>query len=148
MNVGGSGDRCHEFFEWCRSEGVRVVLKGESAAYRSGGITTMAGYNIVSRWGKVQRVVAYLAAEWKNKMELAYQEGRMVVLQLWERIFVGIYGDLKAGRMKYRKWLKEVRKHVGRSKGVIMGDWNIHHRLWVERVDTLVQDSRGEEFRE
>ena len=40
MNVGGSGDRCHEFLEWCRSEGVGVVFTGEAAAYRIGGTTT------------------------------------------------------------------------------------------------------------
>ena len=63
INVGGSGNRCHEFLEWCRSKGVRVVFAGEAATYRGGGTTTMAGYNIVSRWEKGQRVVAYVAAE-------------------------------------------------------------------------------------
>ena len=42
----------------------------------------MAGYNIVSRWGKGQRVVAYVAAEWEEKVELAYHEERMVILQV------------------------------------------------------------------
>ena len=66
MNVGGSGDRCYEFLEWCRSERVGVVFAGEAATYRGGGTTTMAGYNIVLRWGKGQRVVAYsVAAEWE-----------------------------------------------------------------------------------
>lgn len=26
INVGGSGDRCHEFLEWCRREGVGIHL--------------------------------------------------------------------------------------------------------------------------
>ena len=63
MNVRGSRDRCHEFLEWCQSEGVGVAFAGEAAAYRGGGTPTMAGYNIMSRWGKGQRVVAYVAAE-------------------------------------------------------------------------------------
>ena len=58
---------------------------------------------------KGQRVVAYVAAEWEDKMVLAYQEERMVILQLGDRVIVGIYGDSRAGRKKYQKWLKEVR---------------------------------------
>ena len=75
MNVGGSGDRCHEFLEWYRSEGVRVVFAEEAAAYRGGGTTTMAGYNILSRSGKGQRVVAYVAGEWEDRVELTYYNG-------------------------------------------------------------------------
>ena len=63
MNVGGSGDRCHEFLEKCRRDGIGVVFAGEVAAYKGGGTTTMTRYNIVSRWGKGKRVVAYVAAE-------------------------------------------------------------------------------------
>ena len=63
MNVGGSEDRWHEFLEWSRSEGVGVVFAGEAAAYRGGGTTTMAGYNFMSKWGKGQRMVAYVATE-------------------------------------------------------------------------------------
>ena len=36
MNRGGSGDRCHEFLEWCRTEGVGVAFAVEAAAYRGG----------------------------------------------------------------------------------------------------------------
>ena len=104
MNVGGSGDRCHEFLEWCRNEGVGIVFAGEAAAYRGGGTTTMAGYNILSRWGKGQRVVAYVAGEWEDQVELVYQDERMVILTLREKVIAGIYGDSKAGRKKYRKW--------------------------------------------
>ena len=46
------------------------------------------------------------------------------------------------------KWLKEVRKRIGRSERVVMGDWNAHHRLWADIGDTLKQDGRGEELRE
>ena len=138
MNVGGSGDRCHEFLEWCRSEGVGMVFAGEAAAYRGGGTTTMTGYNIVSRWGKGQRVVAYVAAEWEEKVVLAYQDERLVILQVGERYIAGIYGDSRAGRKKYRKWLKEVRRLMGRREGVIMGDWNAHHRAWADNGDTLM----------
>ena len=147
MNVGGSGDRCHEFLEWCRGEGVGVVFAGEVAAYRSGGTTTMAGYNIVSRWGKGQRVVAYVAVGWEEKVELAYQEERMVILQVGGRFIAGVYGDSKAGRKKYRKWLKGVRRYMSRREVVIMGDWNAHHKLWVDRGDAVMQDGRGEELR-
>ena len=81
----------------------------------------MAGYNSVSRWGKGQRVVAYVAAEWEGKVELAYQDERLVILQVGERYVAGIYGDSRAGRTKYRRWLKEVRRHMGRREGVILG---------------------------
>ena len=37
MNVGGSGDRCHEFLEWCRSEGVGVVFAAEARYTGVGG---------------------------------------------------------------------------------------------------------------
>ena len=66
INVGGSGDRCHEFLEWCRSEGVRLAFAGEAVVYRGGGTTIMVGYNIVSKWGKGHRAVAYMAVEWKD----------------------------------------------------------------------------------
>ena len=105
------------------------------------------GYSIVSKWGKGQRVVAYVAGEWDDRVELAYQEERMVVLKLGEKVIAGIYGDSKAGRKKYRKWLKEVRKQIGRREGVVIGDWNAHHKLWADRGDTLMQDGRGEELR-
>ena len=147
MNVGGSGDRCHKFLEWCRDEGVGVVFAGEAAAYRGGGTTTMAGYNIVSKWGKGQRVVAYVTGEWEDKVEVAYQGERMVVLKLGVKVIAGVYGDSKAGRKKYRKWLKEVRKRIGRKEVVVMGDWNAYHKVWADRGDTLVQDGRGEELR-
>ena len=129
MIVGGSGDRCHEFLEWCRGEGVGVVFAGEAVAYRSGTTTTMAGYNIVSRWGKAQRVVAYVAVGWEEKVELAYQEERMVILQVGGRFITGVYGDSRAGRKEYRKWLEEVRRRMGRREGLIIGDWNPHHKL-------------------
>ena len=64
-----------------------------------------------------------------------------------EKCIAGIYADSRAGRNKYRKWLKEVRRHMGRREGVIMGHWNAHHRLWVDKGDTLIQDSRGKELR-
>ena len=71
----------------------------------------------------------------------------MVILQVGERYIMGIYGDSRAGRKKYRKWLKEVRRNMGRREGVIMGDWNAHHRAWADKGDTLMQDGRGEELR-
>ena len=71
----------------------------------------------------------------------------MVILNLGEQVITGIYGDSNAGRKKYRKWLKEVKKRIGRSEGVIIDDWNANHRLWADRGDTLLQDSRGEELR-
>ena len=61
-------------------------------------------------------------------MELAYQDERVVILQVGERYIVGIYGDSRAGRKGYRKWLKQVRRRMGRREGVIMGDWNAHHK--------------------
>ena len=147
MNVGGSGDRCYEFLQWCRSEGAGVVFAGEVATYRGGAMTTMASYNVISRWGKGQRVVAYDAAGWVDRVELAYQEERMVILRVGEKVIVGIYGDSKAGRRNYWKWLKGVSKRVGRIEGVIIGDWNVHHRLWADTGDTLVQDGRGEKLK-
>ena len=66
-------------------------------------MTTMAGYNIVSRWGKAQRVVVYVVPEWQDTEELAYQEARIVILQVGEKSIAGIYDDSKAGRKKYRK---------------------------------------------
>ena len=102
---------------------------GEAAAYRGGGTTMIAGYNIVSRLGKGRSVVAYMAAEWEDRVELPYQDKRMVILQLGERIIAGIYGDSKAERKKYRKWLKKVRRRVDRSEGVIMGDRKAHHKI-------------------
>ena len=71
----------------------------------------------------------------------------MVILRVGEKVIVGVYGDSKAGRRNYQKWLKGVRKRVGRSEGVTMGDWNVHHRIWADRGDTLVHDGRGEELR-
>ena len=147
MNAGGSGDRCHEFLEWCRGEGAGVDFAGEAAAYRGGGTTTKAGYNIVSRWGKGQRVVAYVAAEWEEKVELEHQEERLVILQMGDTYIAGVYRDLKAERKGYRKWLKQVRRRLVRREGVIMGDWNAHHKAWADKGNTLVQDRRGEELR-
>ena len=146
MNVGGSGDRCHEFLEWCRGNGVGVGFAGEAAVYRGGGMTTMAGYNIGSKWEKAPRVVAYVAGEWDDEIELVYKEERMVVSKLGEKIIAGIYSDSKAGRKKYRKWLKEVRKRIGRREGVVMGDWNEYHKLWADRGDTLMQDASAKIF--
>ena len=91
--------------------------------------------------------MAYVAGEWEDKVELAYQKERMVILKLGEKVIAEIYGDSKAGRRKYWKWLKEVRKRIGRSEGVVMGDWNAHHKLWADRGDTLLQDGRGKELR-
>ena len=82
--------------EWCRSEEVGVVFTGEAAAYRGGGTTTITGYNIVSRWGKRQRVVAYVVVRWEDEVELAYQEVRMVILRVGGSSIAGIYGDSKA----------------------------------------------------
>ena len=36
---------------------------------------------------------------------------------------------------------------MGRREGVIMGDWNAHHRAWADKGDTLMQDGRGVELR-
>ena len=63
-----------------------------------------------------------MVAEWEGKVELAYQHKRIVILQVEERYIAGIYGDSRAGRKKYQKWLKEVRRHVSRREGVILGD--------------------------
>ena len=71
---------------------------------------TMAGYNIVSRWGKGQRVVAYVAAECEGKVELTHQEERLVILQVGETHIAGVYGNSRAGRKRYGKWLKQVRR--------------------------------------
>ena len=46
-------------------------------------------------------MVAYLVAEYQDRMELVYQEERMVMLQLWDRAILGIYRDSKAGRKRY-----------------------------------------------
>ena len=40
-----------------------------------------------------------------------------------------------------------MRRWLGRREGVIMGNWNAHHRAWADRGDNLVQDGRGEELR-
>ena len=124
-----------------------MVFAGEAAAYRSGGTMTMAGYNIVSRWGKGQRVVAYVPMGWEEQVELAYQEERMVILQVGGRFIAGVYCDSKPGRKGYRKCLKEVRRRMGRREGVILGDCNAHHKLWADREDAVMQYGRGEELR-
>ena len=73
-----------------------------------------------------------------NKVTLVYQEERIVILQVGERVIAGIYDDSRAGRKTYRKWLKEVRKRIGRREGVVMGDCNAYHRLLANRGDTLM----------
>ena len=74
-----------------------MVFAGEAAAYRGGGTTTMAGYNMVLRWGKWQRVVAYVTGEWEDKVELAYQGERMVVLKLGEKEIAEVYVTQRQG---------------------------------------------------
>ena len=69
---------------------------------------------------------------------LAYYEERMVILQLGEWVIAEIYGDSRAGRNRYRKWLKEERKRIGKCEGIVIADWNAHHRLWAGRGDTLM----------
>ena len=101
MNVEGLGDRCDEFLEWCRSEGVGAAFAGEAAAYRGGGMTTMDGYNIVSRWGKGQRVVVYMAAEWEEQVGLTYQQERLVILQVGDKSVARVYSDSRTGRKEY-----------------------------------------------
>ena len=91
-------------------------------------MTTKVEYTIVSRWGKGQRVVVYVATGWESRVKVAYQEGRMVILELRDKIIAGIYGDSKATRKNYRRWMKELRGRIGRREGVVMGDWNAHHK--------------------
>ena len=138
MNVGESGDRCHEFLELCRSEGVGVAFTGEAAAYRNGGTMTIVGYNIMLRWGKGYRVVAYVTVACKGKMKLTYQNKQLVILGLEDKVIAGTYGNSKASRKGYQRWLKGIQKHMGRKEGVIMGDWNVHHRIWACKGNSVI----------
>ena len=95
-----SGDRRHEFLQSCTSERVGVVFVGEATAYRGGGAILKIGYNSISKCRTGQRVVAYVAPEWDDKVVLAYQEERMVIFPLGKKIIAGIFGDSKAGRKK------------------------------------------------
>ena len=44
-----------------------------------------------------------MAAEWEGKVEVAYQNERLVILRVGERYVASIYGDSKARRKRYRK---------------------------------------------
>ena len=123
----------HGFLERCHARGVHIVFVGQCGINKDGnGTNTHVAYTMGTRVQKGRQVTVYWKKELDDLVWVVMEADRVMAIEIDGKRIFGVYGKTGSSPAEYLHWLETVGRKNRNRDGILVGDWNAHHRAWGE----------------